>query len=172
MRTPPVTGPRKRKRATSRSCASPPKRSISAAGSRVPSTGGTKAARAILQNGVAVNVSSHHLRQRAIVREGVYAINLALFVVIDGAEAGKNASLRPLNAERNVRVPLKGTCNPGDVLVLADVATAADKGKVRTLPTAAGTYRGLLIAEEAGIDGQLVLARPATGSGNITVASP
>ncbi len=98
--------------------------------------------------------------------------DLALFVVIDGAEAGKNASLRPLNAERNVRVPLKGTCNPGDVLVLADVATAADKGKVRTLPTAAGTYRGLLIAEEAGIDGQLVLARPATGIGNITVASP
>src|SRR5271166_1154191 len=68
MWTPPVTGPRKLSRATSRSCASPPKRSISAAGSCVPSSGGMKPARAILQNGVAVNVSCHHLRQRAIVR--------------------------------------------------------------------------------------------------------
>ena len=65
---------------------------------------------------------------------------------------------------------LKGTCNPGDVLVLADVATAADKGKVRTLPTAAGTYRGLGIAEQVGVDGQLVLVRPAL-IGNITVSA-
>ena len=77
--------------------------------------------------------------------------------------------LLPLNAAQNVRVLLKGTCNPGDTLVLADVGTAADKGKVRTLPGSAGTYRGLLIAEEAGVDGQLVLARPALGIGNITV---
>lgn len=95
--------------------------------------------------------------------------DLALFLVIEGAAADKTAALRPLEAQRNVRVPLKGTCNPGDVLVLADTGTAADKGKVRALPTAAGTYRGLLIAEEAGVDGQLVLARPATGIGNITV---
>ena len=46
-------------------------------------------------------------------------------------------------------------------LVLADTATPADKGKVRALPSAAGTYRGLALAEEAGVDGQLVLARPA-----------
>ena len=54
------------------------------------------------------------------------------------------------------------------MLVLADVGTAADKGKVRALPTAGGTYRGLAIAEEAGVDGQLVLARPEM-IGNITV---
>jgi hypothetical protein len=96
--------------------------------------------------------------------------DLALFVIVDGAEDGKTASLRPLSPERNVRVTLKDTCNPGDVLVLADVATPADIGKVRALPAAAGTYRGLLIAEESGIDGQAVLARPATGIGNITVA--
>ena len=95
--------------------------------------------------------------------------DLALFLIVDGAESGKNASLRPLSPERNVRVTLKDTCNPGAVLVLADVATPADIGKVRTLPVAAGTYRGLLIAEEAGIDGQAVLARPATGIGNIVV---
>jgi hypothetical protein len=94
--------------------------------------------------------------------------DLALFVLIEGAEADKTASLRPLNADRNVRLPLKGTCNPGDTLVLADVATAADKGKVRALPGAAGTYRGLAIAEQAGVDGQLVLARPAA-IGNIVV---
>ena len=94
--------------------------------------------------------------------------DLALFVLIEGAEADKTASLRPLNADRNVRLPLKGTCNPGDTLVLADVGTAADKGKGRALPAAAGTYRGLAIAEQAGVDGQLVLARPAA-IGNIVV---
>ena len=67
-------------------------------------------------------------------------------------------------------ITLKGTCNPGDVLVLADVATAADKGKVRTLPAAAGTYRVLGIAEQAGVDGQSVLARPAM-VGNVTVTA-
>ena len=95
--------------------------------------------------------------------------DLALFVLIEGAEADKTAALRPLSADRNVRLPLKGTCNPGDTLVLADVATAADKGKVRALPGTAGTYRGLLIAEEAGVEGQLVLARPAP-IGNVTVS--
>ena len=94
--------------------------------------------------------------------------DLALFVLIEGAEAGKTAALRPLSAHRNVRLPLKGTCNPGDTLVLADVGTAADKGKVRALPGTAGTYRGLAIAEQAGVDGQLVLARPAA-IGNIVV---
>ena len=94
--------------------------------------------------------------------------DLALFVLIEGAEADKTAALRPLSADRNVRLPLKGTCNPGDTLVLADVGTAADKGKIRALPAAAGTYRGLAIAEEAGVEGQLVLARPAP-IGNIVV---
>ena len=94
--------------------------------------------------------------------------DLALFLVIEGVAEGKTASLRPLNPERNVRVTLKDTCNPGDTHVLADVATPADIGKVRALPAAAGTYRGLLIAEEAGIDGQAVLARPAS-IGNIVV---
>ena len=77
-------------------------------------------------------------------------------------------AVRPIEAGRNGRLRLKGTCNPGDALVLADVATAADKGKVRALPTAAGTYRGLALAEEAGVEGQLVLARPAM-LGAITV---
>jgi len=48
------------------------------------------------------------------------------------------------------------------------VPNGTDDGKVRKLPTAAGTYRGIAIAEEVGEDEQLVLARPAM-IGNITV---
>ena len=92
----------------------------------------------------------------------------ALYVVLEGAADTENVSLRPIEAGRNIRVKLDGTCEPGDVLVLADVATAADKGKLRALPEDEGTYRGLAIAEEAGVDGQLVLARP-TMVGEITV---
>ena len=88
-------------------------------------------------------------------------VDYALYVVIEGAADTENVSVRPIEAGRNIRVKLDGTCNPGDVLVLADVATPADKGKVRVLPEDEGTYRGLAIAEEAGVDEQLVLARPA-----------
>ena len=93
----------------------------------------------------------------------------ALYVLIEGAADAALVSVRPIQADRNVRVRLDATSNPGDVLVLADVATAADKGKVRALPADAGTYRGLAIAEEAGVDEQLVLARPAM-LGNIVVS--
>ncbi len=93
----------------------------------------------------------------------------AFYVVIGGAADGGSADVRPLEAGRNVRLKLKGACNPGDVLVLADVGTAADRGKARALPAAAGTYRGLAIAEEKGVDGQFVLARPAL-IGPVTVA--
>jgi hypothetical protein len=94
--------------------------------------------------------------------------DLTLFVVIEGGAALSLVSVRPLDPGRNVRLVLSGTCLPGDVLVLGDVTAEADRGKVRALPTAAGTYRGLAIAEEAGVDGQLVLARPAM-VGNVVV---
>ncbi len=93
----------------------------------------------------------------------------ALYVVLEGGADAALVSVRPIEVGRTVRVALKGTCNPGDVMVLADVATAADKGKVRALPAAAGTYRGLGIAEQVGVEGQLVLIRP-TLIGNITVS--
>jgi hypothetical protein len=94
----------------------------------------------------------------------------AIYVLLDGAVDAALVSVRPIEIGRTVRVPLKGTCNPGDVLVLADGATDADKGKVRVLPATAGTYRGLGIAEQVGVDGQLVLIRPAL-IGNITVSA-
>ena len=94
----------------------------------------------------------------------------ALYVLLEGGADAALVSVRPIEAGRTIRATLKGTCNPGDVLVLADIGTAADKGKVRVLPTTPGTYRGLAIAEEAGVDGQLVLARPAL-IGNVTVSA-
>lgn len=90
-----------------------------------------------------------------------------LYAVIEGAADEALVSVRPIEAGRNARLKLKGTCNPGDVLVLAAIA-GSDAGMVRALPTAGGTYRGLAIAEEAGVDGQLVLARPAM-IGNVVV---
>lgn len=92
----------------------------------------------------------------------------ALFLLVEGGAEGEPVALSPLEPGAQVRVRLNGTCDPAAVLVLADPGTSADKGKVRTLPTAGGTYRGLLIAEEAGVDEQLVLARPAM-LGNLTV---
>jgi hypothetical protein len=94
----------------------------------------------------------------------------ALYVVLEGAADAVLVSVRPIEVGRTVRVPLKGTCNPGDVMVLADVTTAADKGKVRALPATPGTYRGLGISEQVGVDAQLVLVRPAL-IGNITVSA-
>ena len=93
--------------------------------------------------------------------------DLALYVLIDGDAADKTSAALPLSPDRNVRLRLVGTCAPGDILVLADTS-GADAGKVRALPAVNGTYRGLAIAEEAGIDTQLVKARPAM-IGNITV---
>lgn len=83
----------------------------------------------------------------------------AFYLLIDGDKEGGLVSVLPLSSDRNVRVRLKGVCVPGDVLVLADIS-ADDAGKVRKLPTATGTYLGMLIAEESGIDNQLVKARP------------
>ena len=85
----------------------------------------------------------------------------AFYLVDDGGADAAFVDVEPLETGRNIRAVLKGTCNPGDVIVLADTGTAADKGKVRALPAAAGTYRGLGIAEEKGVDGQSVLFRPA-----------
>lgn len=81
------------------------------------------------------------------------------YVLIYGAPDTEPVTVRPLEPGRQVRVRLKGTCNPGDRLMLADPATPADKGKVRTVPSANGTYRSFLRAEEKGVDGQVVLCR-------------
>jgi len=90
------------------------------------------------------------------------AADVVPFVLTEGAVAQANVSVRPLESGRNVRLILAGDCEPGNVLVLADTDVEADRGKVRAVPAEAGTYRGLAVAEESGVDGQWVLARPAT----------
>lgn len=86
----------------------------------------------------------------------------ALYLVLQGAAADETGYFLPLSPSANVRLHLLGTCNPGDILVLADPAVAGQPGKVTVLPEEAGTYRAIAIAEEQGIDTQLVLARPAS----------
>lgn len=86
--------------------------------------------------------------------------DLVPYLVLEGAEAGENGSFMPLHPAQNIRIPIVGTCNPGDTLVLADPEVAGQPGKVTVLPAAAGSYRGIGIAEEQGVDGQLLLLRP------------
>ena len=86
--------------------------------------------------------------------------DLVPYLVIEGAEVGENGYFMPLHPDKNIRVPIVGTCNPGDTLVLADPAVAGQPGKVIVLPAAPGNYRGIGIAEELGVDGQLLLLRP------------
>jgi len=96
------------------------------------------------------------------------ATDVAAFVVIEGAAAGASTTVRPLESGRNVRLRLSGDCVPGAVLVAADPTDPLLRGLVAVVPTVAGTYRGLAIAEQAGETGQLVLARP-MAVGNIEV---
>ena len=86
--------------------------------------------------------------------------DIPAFLIVDYNVAGKPVTGRPLDGSQNVRITLKGTANPGDVLVLADPATPADAGKVRTLPATAGVYVQVGYAEEIGVDGQALLTRP------------
>lgn len=81
----------------------------------------------------------------------------AIFQLADEGADTELVQVERFAAHREFRVPLKGTCNPGTRLVLADAGTAADKGKLRALPTAAGTYTVRAIAREVGVDGQHVL---------------
>lgn len=92
-----------------------------------------------------------------------YSADRCLYAVKHGDVDGKLADFDPLDPNTIRTLKLKGTCNPGDELCLADEDTAADKGKVRTIPAAiAGdqTYMVHAVAEEAGVDGQLVRVRP------------
>jgi len=85
--------------------------------------------------------------------------DLALFVIVEGAAAGSYAELMPLEPGRNVRVELEGTCNPGDILRLY-TPDGSNDGKVCAIGATAGLYFSPGVAEEEGVDGQLVLMRP------------
>lgn len=85
----------------------------------------------------------------------------AIYLLLEGADDAEQATAQALTTlDRNFRARAKGTGDEGDLLVLADPTTEADRGKLRALPTAAGDYRVFAVAEENFVDGQLVLARP------------
>jgi hypothetical protein len=84
----------------------------------------------------------------------------AFYQVQEEGAATEQVSIERFGPHRDFRVPLKGACNPGARLVLADTAVAGDRGALRTLPAAAGTYRVLAIAREAGVDTQHVKCDP------------
>jgi len=75
----------------------------------------------------------------------------ARFVVVDSDD--DNAALLPIEPGRQVRVTLSGTCSVGDQLA----CTAA--GKAILLASGAAGSCPILVAEEDGVDGQLVLCR-------------
>lgn len=81
------------------------------------------------------------------------------FVVRNGNTAGELVDLEPLTAWTQVQVKAKGTGSPGDAVILADIGTAADKGKVRA-KTGNDPFVAHGIAEEAWVDGQMVKVRP------------
>lgn len=88
------------------------------------------------------------------------ATDVVQFVLTDCNKGiGAHVSALPLSPDWNVRVWLTGTCSIGDRLVL-DPNDGTPNGKVTKLPSTAGNYRVVGIAEENGVDGQCVLLRP------------
>jgi hypothetical protein len=87
--------------------------------------------------------------------------DLALFVLASGNPAANDNWAEQPEPGANFRVRLNGTCVPGDVLVLCDPAASsgANAGKVEALGATAGAYFSVGIAQETGVDEQLVLAR-------------
>lgn len=92
-----------------------------------------------------------------------------LYLLEDDGASGENVSLKPLESGKNIRVEFEGTGSIGALVVLAETSVAGDRGKIRALPSTAGTYRGLGWLEEPAADGQLALIR-VSPQGNITVS--
>lgn len=88
--------------------------------------------------------------------------DLALLVVVAGGGEDEDSEVISLLCEGNRRVRLKGTVSAGVPVVLSDptASTGAHAGKVETLPATEGIYFSPGVAEEDGVDGQMVLIRP------------
>jgi len=85
---------------------------------------------------------------------------LSLFVVTDGNALDEDSDVIPVVPGDEIRIKAKGTGSAGAVLVHADPGTAADKGKVRTIPATAGLYFSPGVAGEDFADAQLVKVNP------------
>jgi len=82
------------------------------------------------------------------------------FVCTDGAWGDRHITARPLSPTQPVRVRLKGACNPGDRMEAALASDWTDAGYACVLTNTPGEHGVFGIAEEFGVDGQLVLIRP------------
>ncbi|MFA6962438.1 MAG: hypothetical protein WC205_16910 [Opitutaceae bacterium] len=86
--------------------------------------------------------------------------DIATHVLVEDGAIGDIVSALPLTALDQVRAVAKGAGNQGDNLVLALVATAGDRGKLRVLPATPGVYVQIGRAEEDFVDGQHLKFRP------------
>lgn len=95
-----------------------------------------------------------------------------LYVLVEGGASGEKVKVAPIIEGESYKLRVNGAAQAMDVLCLADVATAADKGKLRKVPASAGTYRQLFVVEEDAdtVDEQLVQVRAARWLGNVTVS--
>jgi len=84
----------------------------------------------------------------------------ATHVIMEAEYGDEHVDIQALSEFSEIPLWLVGACNPGDQLVNADPATAANAGAVRALPATAGTYQRVGFALEAGVDGQLVKVCP------------
>ena len=87
---------------------------------------------------------------------------ICIFIVAAGAAAASEVQIEPIASNDQCRVRAYGTGNAGDILVLADPTanSGAQAGMVAKIGATAGQYFSPGIAEEAFVDGQLVLVRP------------
>jgi hypothetical protein len=85
--------------------------------------------------------------------------DFAVLIIGSGDVAGNFSIAESPSVNETCRIVLKGACSPGDELSLADPSVPADAGKLRKRPVTTGTWRALFIAEESGVDGQIVLCR-------------
>lgn len=81
---------------------------------------------------------------------------LGLSLLNDEAADTERVEHEPLIPGKTYRTTVKDAVNPGDALSLADVGTAADKGKLRKLPATAGLFVRQGYAEKAAGAGELV----------------
>lgn len=88
--------------------------------------------------------------------------DLALLIVTEGGALDESSEVISLMSEGNRRVRLNGTVAAGVPVVLCDptASSGVNAGKVETLPATQGAYFSPGIAEEDGVDEQLVLIRP------------
>jgi hypothetical protein len=84
---------------------------------------------------------------------------LALYLVDMGAAEDALSDVQPLVTGDERRLKANGAGSAGAVLVLEDPGTAANKGKVRTVPATEGVYFSPGVAEEDFVDEQLVRTR-------------